>query len=400
MNQKVSLLFRLAFAAIVLLSSLSISVPAHAVDNGLARTPPMGWNSWNHFHCDDLNEKLVRQTADAIATNGMKDAGYQYVVLDDCWQSSRDAEGNIVADPAKFPSGIKALADYVHDRGLRFGLYTDAGMKTCAGRPGSLGHEYQDAKRYAAWGVDYLKEDWCSTLPAQNTESSYTVMRDALAASGRPIVFSICEWGSTKPWLWAGAVGNMWRSTGDILDCWQCKMSWGGNSLSEILDLMSGFGSYSGPGHWNDLDMLQVGNGGMTEDEYRTNFGMWAIFAAPLIAGNDVVHMSTATREILTNKEVIAIDQDPLGQAGSRVMKTGDLEVWSKQLADGSRAVAMLNKGGTPAKIAVNWNDIGYPTDLTASVRDLWSHKDIGRLKGSYSAEVPVHGIVMVKVKP
>jgi len=360
----------------------------------------MGWNSWNRFRCDDLNEKLVRQTADAIATNGMKEAGYQYVVLDDCWQSSRDALGNIVADPAKFPSGIKALADYVHDKGLKFGLYTDAGMKTCAGRPGSLGHEYQDAKQYATWGVDYLKEDWCSTLPTQNTESSYTLMRDALAASGRPILFSICEWGSTKPWLWAGPVGNMWRSTGDILDCWQCKMSWGGNSLSEILELMSGVVSYSGPGHWNDPDMLQVGNGGMTEDEYRTNFGMWAIFAAPLIAGNDVVHMSTTTRDILTNKEVIAIDQDPLGRAGNRVVKTGNLEVWCKQLADGSRAVAMLNKGDSPARIAVNWNDIGYPTELTATVRDLWSHKDVGRLKGSYSAEVPIHGIVMVAVKP
>jgi len=400
MNQKASFLFRVVFAAIVLLSSLSIPLPAHAVDNGLARTPPMGWNSWNRFRCDDLNEKLVRQTADAMATNGMKEAGYQYVVLDDCWQSSRDALGSIVADPAKFPSGIKALADYVHDKGLKFGLYTDAGMKTCAGRPGSLGHEYQDAKQYATWGVDYLKEDWCSTLPTQNTESSYTLMRDALAASGRPILFSICEWGSTKPWLWAGPVGNMWRSTGDILDCWQCKMSWGGNSLSEILELMSGVVSYSGPGHWNDPDMLQVGNGGMTEDEYRTNFGMWAIFAAPLIAGNDVVHMSTTTRDILTNKEVIAIDQDPLGRAGNRVVKTGNLEVWCKQLADGSRAVAMLNKGDSPARIAVNWNDIGYPTELTATVRDLWSHKDVGRLKGSYSAEVPIHGIVMVAVKP
>jgi alpha-galactosidase len=206
-------------------------------------------------------------------------------------------------------------------------------------------------------------------------------MRDALAASGRPILLSICEWGSTKPWLWAAPLGNMWRSTGDILDCWQCKMSWGGNSLSEILELMSAFGSYSGPGHWNDPDMLQVGNGGMTEDEYRTNFGMWAIFTAPLIAGNDIVHMSTATRDILTNKEVIAIDQDPLGQAGSRAMKTGNLEVWSKQLADGSRAVAMLNKGDSPARIVVHWNDIGYPTELTVSVRDLWSHKDVGRLK-------------------
>jgi len=391
---------RMVFAAIVLLGFLSGPVAAHALDNGLARTPPMGWNSWNRFRCADLNESLVRQTADAIATNGMREAGYQYVVLDDCWQNARDGEGNIVADPAKFPSGIKALADYIHGKGLKFGLYTDAGMKTCEGRPGSLGHEYQDARQYAIWGVDYLKEDWCSTVPNQNTEASYTVMRDALAASGRPIVFSICEWGSTKPWLWAGPVGNMWRSTGDILDCWQCKMSWGGNSLSEILELMSGVGSYSGPGHWNDADMLQVGNGGMTAEEYRTNFGMWAMFAAPLIAGNDVIHMSASSKEILTNKEVIAIDQDPLGRAGSRVMKTGDLEVWSRQLADGSKAVALLNKGAAPATIAALWTDIGYPSDLAASVRDLWAHKDMGKVKGSYSTEVPAHGMVMVTIRP
>jgi alpha-galactosidase len=266
----------------------------------------MGWNSWNKFACEGINEKVVRASADAIAANGMKDAGYEYVVIDDCWQTGRDASGNIVADAVKFPSGIKALADYVHSKGLKFGIYTDAGTKTCAGRPGSMGHEYQDAQQYANWGVDYLKEDWCNTLPGQSSESSYTLMRNALAATGRPIVFSICEWGSTKPWLWAGPIGNMWRATSDIQDCWSCKKDWGGNGFLQIIDQMDPIYSYAGPGHWNDADMLEVGNGGMTKEEYRAHFSLWAIFSAPLLAGNDLEHMTADTREILLNKEVIA----------------------------------------------------------------------------------------------
>jgi alpha-galactosidase len=382
---------------------LAIScVPAvgHALDNGLARTPPMGWNSWNKYACKGLNEKVVRETADAMVSNGMKDAGYQFVIIDDCWQTGRDAEGNIVADAERFPSGIKALADYIHAKGLKFGIYSDAGAMTCAKRPGSVGHEYQDAKQYATWGVDYLKEDWCSTLPGQNSESSYTLMRDALAAAGRPIVFSICEWGSTKPWLWAGPIGNLWRATGDIQDCWDCKKQWGGNGVVQILDQMNGLETYAGPGHWNDPDMLEVGNGGMTREEYRAHFSMWAMFSAPLLAGNDISNMTADTKEILLNKEVIAIDQDPLGQQGRRVKTTGDLEVWSKQLNDGGRAVALLNRGATAAKISVAWSDVGYPDGLTASVRDLWAAKDLPKQRGSYAAEVPSHGVVMVTVKP
>jgi alpha-galactosidase len=373
---------------------------AHGLDNGVARTPPMGWNSWNKFACNGINEQVVRASADAIASNGMKDAGYQYVVIDDCWQISRDAAGNIIADPQKFPSGIKALADYVHSKGLKFGIYTDAGTKTCAGRPGSMGHEYQDAQQYANWGVDYLKEDWCNTLPGQSSESSYTLMRNALAATGRPIVFSICEWGSTKPWQWAGPIGNMWRATGDIQDCWSCKRTWGGNGLLEIIDLMEPIYSAAGPGHWNDADMLEVGNGGMTTEEYRVHFSMWAIFSAPLLAGNDLEHMSPDVREILLNKDVIAIDQDTMGIQGHRVKKTGDLEVWSKQLADGGRAVALLNRSDKPATISADWRDIGYPATLPAAIRDLWAHKDLAQHTGSYSAEVPSHGIVMVTVTP
>ncbi len=371
-----------------------------ALDNGLARTPPMGWNSWNKFACKGINEKVVRETADAMASNGMKDAGYQFVVIDDCWQTGRDAAGNIVADPERFPSGIKALADYIHGKGLKFGIYTDAGTMTCAKRMGSIGHEYQDAKQYANWGVDYLKEDWCNTLPGQNSESSYTLMRNALAESGRPIVFSICEWGSTKPWLWAGPIGNLWRSTGDIQDCWDCKKDWGGNGVVQILDLMNGLESYAGPGHWNDPDMLEVGNGGMTKEEYRSHFSMWAMFSAPLLAGNDISNMTADTKEILLNKDVIAIDQDPLGRQGHRVKKTGDLEVWSKQLQDGGRAVALLNRGPAAAKISVAWTDIGYPDAISASVRDLWTKKESSAVKGNYSVDVPSHGVVMIRVKP
>jgi alpha-galactosidase len=374
--------------------------PAHGLDNGVARTPPMGWNSWNKFACKDINEQVVRASADAIASNGMKDAGYQYVVIDDCWQTGRDAAGNIIADPQKFPSGIKALADYVHSKGLKFGIYTDAGTKTCAGRPGSMGHEYQDAQQYANWGVDYLKEDWCSTLPGQDSESSYTLMRNALAATGRPIVFSICEWGSTKPWLWSVPVGNMWRATGDIQDCWSCKKTWGGSGFLEIIDLMDPLYSYAGPGHWNDADMLEIGNGGMTTEEYRAHFSLWAIFSAPLLAGNDLEHMTPDTREILLNKEVIAIDQDPMGIQGHRVQKAGDLEVWSKQLADGGRAVALLNRSDKAATISTDWRTIGYTATLSAAVRDLWAHKDLAQHTGSVSAEVPSHAVVMVRITP
>jgi alpha-galactosidase len=397
-----AMLQRLFVARLWLVMVMLVIAPAvgRSLDNGLAKTPPMGWNSWNKFACKGLNEKVVRETADAIASNGMKDAGYEFVILDDCWQTGRDANGNIVPDAERFPSGMKALGDYIHSKGLKFGIYTDAGMLTCAKRPGSIGHEYQDAKQYANWGVDYLKEDWCSTLPGQNSESSYTVMRDALAASGRPIVFSICEWGSTKPWLWAGPIGNLWRSTGDIQDCWDCKKDWGGNGVTQIIDQMSGLETYAGPGHWNDPDMLEVGNGGMTKEEYRAHFSMWAMFSAPLLAGNDISNMTADTKEILMNKEVIAIDQDPLGQQGRRVKKTDDLEIWSKQLQDGGRAVALLNRGSAATKISVAWTDIGYPDSLSASVRNLWTAKDIGKQSGSYSAEVPSHGVVMLTVKP
>ncbi|HEX8183525.1 MAG TPA: glycoside hydrolase family 27 protein, partial [Blastocatellia bacterium] len=342
----------------------------------------MGWNSWNKFGCD-VSEKLIKEMADALVSSGMKDAGYDYIVIDDCWQIDRDAQGNIIADPNRFPSGMNALADYVHSKGLKFGLYSDAGTLTCQKRPGGRGYEFQDARQYAAWGVDYLKYDWCST-GTQNAQASYTIMRDALSKAGRPIVFSICEWGTSKPWLWARDIGNLWRTTGDIQDCWDCKRDWGGMGFVHILDLQDGLESYAGPGHWNDPDMLEVGNGGMTTIEYRAHFSLWCILAAPLMAGNDLRKMSPEIAGILTNKDVIAVDQDPLGMQGRRIKRQGDLDVWAKQLSDGGRAVALLNRAKAEAQISVSWSEIGYPDDLPASVRDLWSKKDLGKRTGSF----------------
>ncbi len=377
---------------------LAIPSEMPALDNGLARTPPMGWNSWNKFACN-VSEDLIKQAADAMVSSGMKDAGFQYVVIDDCWQVSRDGEGNIVADGKRFPSGMKALADYVHGKGLKFGLYSDAGTGTCQNRPGGRGYEFQDARQYAAWGVDYLKYDWCNHS-TQDSAASYSIMRDALAKSGRPIVFSLCEWGSTKPWLWAKDVGNLWRATGDILNKWDGSEKWGGMGVVQILDAVNGLESYAGPGHWNDPDMLEVGNGGLTTTENRAHFSMWCLLAAPLMAGNDIRSMKPEIHQILTNKEVIAIDQDPLGRQGRRVKSGDGLEVWAKQLANGGRAVALLNRTGADANITAMWTDIGYPAHLSAKVRDLWEHKDLGEKTGSFSAPVPSHGVVMVTIEP
>ena len=372
--------------------------PAWALDNGLARTPPMGWNSWNKFACN-VSDTLIRGVADSMISSGLRDAGYEYVVIDDCWQVSRDAEGNIVPDAQRFPNGIKALADYVHSKGLKFGIYSDAGTGTCQNRPGGRGYEFQDARQYAAWGVDYLKYDWCNH-GTQNSEASYSIMRDALAKAGRPIVFSLCEWGSTKPWFWAKDVGNLWRSTGDIINKWSGTEKWGGNGVVQIIDLMDGLETYAGPGHWNDPDMLEVGNGVLTDTEARAHFSMWCILAAPLIAGNDIRSMNKETRAILTNKDLLAVDQDPLGIQGHRIKKNGDLEVWSKQLADGGRAVALLNRSPASKEVSVSWQDIGYPASLRASVQDLWTGKKSESSDGKYSASVPSHGAVVIRINP
>jgi alpha-galactosidase len=359
------------------------------LEDGLALTPPMGFNTWNKFGCN-VSDAMIRGIADAMVSSGMRDAGYQYVVIDDCWQVARDSTGRIVADAERFPNGMRALADYVHSRGLKFGLYTDAGRRTCEGRPGSYRFYEQDARTYAEWAVDYTKVDWCNS-DSLNARTQYTEFRDALQAAGRPIVFSICEWGSTRPWEWAPGVGHLWRTTGDISDRW--------GSMIRILDASSTHALAAGPGGWNDPDMLEVGNGGMTAEEYRAHFSLWAIMAAPLIAGNDIRTMSDTTRDILTNREVIAVDQDSLGVQGWLVAQpTPDLQVWVKPLRDGSRAVALFNRTEAPAEIAVEWSAIGLRPGA-AQVRDLWAHRGLGRFTGRYAATVPPHGVVMVTVR-
>jgi alpha-galactosidase len=368
--------------------------------NGLALTPPMGWNSWNKFACD-VNERTVRATADAMVSSGMRDAGYQYVVIDDCWHGPRDSNGFITADTQRFPSGIKALADYVHSRGLKFGIYSDAGRLTCGGRPGSQGHEYQDALTYARWGVDYLKYDWCSTGD-RNAQEAYAVMSDALRSSGRPIVFSMCEWGTAKPWLWAKNTGNLWRTTGDIFDSFDTKdpkRDWA-HSVTQIVDFNEPLWPFAGPGHWNDPDMLEVGNGGMSAAEYRSHFSLWAMMAAPLIAGNDIAHMDEATRAILLNKDVIAVDQDARGVQGRRVWKGGDQEVWTKPLSGGAVAILLFNRGSAAATIRATAEQVAWPSTLRAKVRDLWAHRDLAPWRGSFEATVEPHGVVMLRAEP
>jgi alpha-galactosidase len=369
--------------------------PPEPKPNGLAPTPPMGWNSWNRFQCD-IDEGVVRGAADALVSSGMRDAGYTYVVIDDCWHGARDVHGDIQPDRKRFPSGIKALADYIHAKGLKFGIYSDVGDMTCAGRPGSRGHEYQDAAQYAAWGVDYLKYDWCNA-GTMDAHAAYLTMSEALRASGRPIVFSLCEWGTSKPWLWARNIGNLWRTDADIMDVWSGVKAYQ-KGVVNILDDQVGLDGYAGPGHWNDPDMLEVGNGGLTVDENRAHFSLWAILAAPLIAGNDIATMTPATKAILTNREVIAVDQDRLGIEGRRVLKDGDGEVWARPLKDGGRAVVLLNRGPAPRRVSVSWEALGYPADLAAEVRDLWTGKVSKRVSGAFSAVVPPHAVVMVKI--
>ena len=386
-NRRSLSVFVLLACFLAVAASNPLLPPASAqTSSSLAKTPPMGWNSWNKFGCN-VSDKLIHEMADAMISSGMQAAGYQYVNIDDCWQVSRDAQGTIVADPARFPSGIKALADYVHSKGLKLGIYTDAGTGTCEKRPGSLNHEVQDAKTYASWGIDYVKIDWCNA-EGLDPEVQYAKLRDALAQSGRPIVFSICNWGVKAPWRWGPATGNLWRTTGDINDTY--------DRMSLIGFGQNGLEKFAGPGHWNDPDMLEVGNGGMKRDEYRTHMALWALLAAPLLAGNDLRSMSPETKDLLTNSEVIAVDQDSKGVQGHRVWEEGPLEIWAKPLADGSHAVGLFNRSEAPIKMTLDFKTIGAPA--SAKLRDLLDHKDLGTFQNSYSAEVPTHGVVLVKV--
>jgi alpha-galactosidase len=371
--------------------------------DGLAPTPPMGWNSWNTF-ASHIDEQLIRGVADVMAENGMRDAGYQYIVIDDCWLAmERDADGNLAADLKKFPGGMKALGDYLHARGFKFGIYNCAGTKTCAGFPGGHEHEEQDAKTYASWGVDYLKYDWCNTEGA-DPKQRYTKMRDALHAAGRPIVFSMCEWGQSKPWTWAADTAHLWRTTGDIHDVWDVsngepKPKWT-NSVRKIVGLQVGLEKYAGPGHWNDPDMLEVGNEGLTFEESRAHFSLWCMLSAPLMAGNDVRHMSPEIRDVMTDREVIAIDQDRLGKQGYRVHADDQYEVWLKPLDGGALAACALNLANEPAEIVVDWSQLERMPTGTFKIRDLWRKADAGTTSEPFRAQVGPHDVALLRLTP
>jgi alpha-galactosidase len=357
--------------------------------NGLAKTPPMGWNSWNKF-AGRVDDATVRGIADAMASNGMKEAGYLYVNIDDTWEGERDSQGNIQTNK-KFPD-MKALADYVHRKGLKLGIYSSPGPNTCAGYEGSYGHEEQDARTYAAWGIDYLKYDWCGARNLYTDEEMpavYQKMGDALRKVRRPIVYSLCQYGRLDVWKWGAEVGgNLWRTTGDIRDTWDSmtRIGFGQNELAQ----------WAKPGHWNDPDMLEIGNGGMSETEYKTHMSLWAILAAPLLAGNDLRSMTPATLAILTNRDVIAVNQDKAGKQGSRIWKSGDQEIWTRSLGGGDQAVAIFNRAAEPAKVSRPWTEFGITPK--SKVRDLWEHKAIAVEGTDYSVTIPGHGVVMMRV--
>lgn len=377
---------------------------------GLALTPPMGWNSWNTFQTN-INDSLIRGIADVMVSSGMKDAGYQYIVLDDGWMAmERDrGTGNLVPDPKKFPYGMKSLIDYVHSKGLKFGLYNCAGTKTCAGYPGTRGYEYQDARFYASLGIDYLKFDWCNT-DGINAKEAYTTMSKALKTAGRPIVFSLCEWGTNKPWLWAANVGDLWRTTGDIgalFDGYIDHGSWKQGGLMLIVDQQNGLQKYAGPDHWNDPDMLEVGNG-MTVNEDRAHFSLWCMLAAPLIAGNDLRKMTEDTRKILTNKDAIAIDQDKAGMEGYRYSRTPDsLEIYVRPLSNDDWAVCFLNRSHKPMNVKYDWksevvtdtlfNKTLDAKNTTYKILNIWTGKQ-SDTKKPLSAKLESHDVILLRL--
>lgn len=354
----------------------------------------MGWNTWNTFACD-VDEDLIKGAADAMVSSGMKDAGYEYVVIDDCWQISRDSTGKIVADPERFPSGIKALADYVHSKGLKFGLYSDVGRLTCQERPGGRDHEVIDAKTYEEWGVDYLKYDWChhGNLKA---ETAYETMGNALAEIDRPIVYSICNWGYKKPWLWAGKTGHLWRTTGDIIPKFSGASLPFFQTVVDIIEKQADLYPYAKPGSWNDPDMMEVGHG-LTQSENRAHMTMWCMMAAPLMAGNDIRSMTPEVIEVLTNKEVIAIDQDPLGKQGQRIWKKGGFQIWVKELADGEKAICFFNRSKKEWSFKPDW--AAYGIEGNSTLRDLWKHEDIGAASSVTELIVPSHDVVVYRLK-
>ncbi|NQU88775.1 MAG: glycoside hydrolase family 27 protein [Mariniphaga sp.] len=372
----------------------------------LAPTPPMGWNSWNTFK-SDINEQLVMDVADTYERDGYADAGYKYIVIDDCWSlRERDENGYLVADPEKFPSGIKALADYVHSKGLKFGIYGDAGTKTCAGYPGSKDHEMQDAKTFASWGVDYLKYDWCSTR-GQDPKVAYKAISDALYATGRPIVLGICEWGTAAPWTWGKEFGQLWRISGDIAPCFDCIVDHGSYKdwgVMKIVYMRKNIRKYSGPDGWNDFDMMEVGNG-MTIEEDRSHFSLWCMFSTALFLGNDIRSAAPETIEILTNEDAIAINQDPLGIQAFKYTDIDSTEVWVKPLDKGNWAVCFLNRKSGPVNFEFNWADhkikdpdFEYAVDFSKDkfkLFDVWAGKKAGKTNKAVKTQIASHDVLM-----
>jgi alpha-galactosidase len=370
----------------------------------LAQTPPMGWNSWNHF-AGKVTEQNVKDAADAMVSSGMRDAGYVYVNIDDTWEGERDAQG-VLHTNAKFPD-MKALGDYIHARGLKFGIYSSPGPQTCAHYAASYGHEQQDADLYASWGVDYLKYDLCSFIPLMDQaekahpddpharerlmREAYAKMRDALDKTGRPIVLSLCQYGWNDVWTWGPSVGgNLWRTTDDINDTW--------DRMALIGFSQAGLSKYAAPGHWNDPDMLEVGNGGMTADNYRLHMALWAMLAAPLIAGNDLSQMTDETKSILMNRGVIAIDQDKIGKQGDRLFADGPHEVWTKPLADGGMAVAMFNRGEITESSSVTLKQLGVKKPK--SITDVWTNQPVEAKDGVITAMIPRRGVLLMRIEP
>lgn len=381
----------------LLFALLSLNIYAQKFEN-LVQTPPMGWNSWNFFECERVNEQVIMNMADAMVSTGMNELGYKYIVIDDCWQIARDNEGVIIVDSVKFPSGIKHLADYIHAKGLKFGIYSDAGTHTCGGRPGSKFFEEIDAQTYANWGVDYLKYDWCNTED-QDPVGSYTLMRDALYKADRPIVFSICDWGYSKPWLWADTVGHLWRTTLDITDRWDGNR-WG-NQLGwvEILEKQNGLEQYAGPGKWNDPDMLEVGNPGLSINEARAHFTMWCILAAPLICGNDLNNMSPEIKEILMQKDLISINQDPLGQQGFKIIDEGNFEIWQKPLANGEIAICLLNLESREKEFHLKWKELKIKNfEGLYQVKNIWRSQVLEDSEHDMKVIIPARDVVVYKL--
>jgi alpha-galactosidase len=376
----------------------------------LSPAPPMGWMTWNYFG-EHINETVIKKMADAMDASGMVKAGYQYIIIDDGWQGGRDNRNNIIPDPEKFPSGIKSLAAYLHAKGIKIGIYSDAAPLTCAGYTASLNFEEQDARTFASWDIDYLKYDYCNAPDDSVTaKSRYKKMADALSRSGREIVFGICEWGGRKPWLWAAnAGGNLWRTTGDIRNKWKDKPGEGGLGIMDIVNVNASLDEYAGPGHWNDPDMLVIGlytakgpasdlgGVGCTDTEYQSQMSLWSIMSAPLIATNDLTSMNPETRRILLNEEVIAINQDKLGRQAVCKVNNDTCNVFVKPLANGDIAIAILNKTEEPKDFDIMYETLGLSGNY--DIRDVWIHKQIGKGK-KWKGKLQAHETKMFRLNP